>query len=318
MIEELQQLFGDRLKENESLAKHVNYRIGGPAKYFAEVKTEEELVKAIEIAEANHLAYFILGGGSNTLASDDGFDGMVLKLAMRAHAIEGTRVYAEAGVISAALARATADAGLKGFEWAISLPGTIGGAVRGNAGCFGGEVKDVLISARILREGNVIVLSNQELSFGYRESAMKKSDDIVLSADFELTTGNREELLQTLKDHLASRKASQPLYAGSAGCIFKNYEIQSDEELQRLQKEHDIPSEMVAARRISAGWIIDQLDLKGKTIGGAQISKEHGNFIVNLGDAAASDVVQLISLVKMKARDRFGIQLQEEVQYLGF
>lgn len=314
---QLKELFAERLKEREPLSKHVNFRIGGPARWFVDVKSVEELENAIELADTNSVPYFVLGGGSNTLAADEGFEGVVLKIAMRNVTVEGNTVVAEAGAMSAAVARKTADAGLEGFTWAISLPGTIGGAVRGNAGCFGGETKDQLVSVHVLRDGKVLELTKEDLAFGYRESAVKHSDDIVLSATFEFPSGDSAVLKKQLDANLEKRKATQPLHAGSAGCIFKNYEIESEDELQRLSQDADIPAQMIASRRISAGWLVDQLDLKGTTVGGAQISAEHGNFIVNLGDATASDVIQLISLVKMKARDRYGIQLQEEVHYLG-
>lgn len=314
---QLKTIFGDRLKENEPLAKHLNFRIGGPARWFTDVATIEELEQAIKLCKENEVPYFVLGGGSNTLAADEGFDGLVLKIAMREYQIHGNTVTADAGVISASLARATANEGLAGFAWAISLPGTIGGAVRGNAGCFGGETKDYLTKVDILRDGEVVTLTKDELKMGYRESAIKHSDDIVLRAYFDFPEGDAEELKKQLDETLTKRKSSQPLHAGSAGCIFKNYEITDDAELERLKNEN-IPPEMLEARRISAGWIVDSLDLKGTKIGNAMISEEHGNFIVNLGDATASDVIQLISMVKMKARDRYGIQLQEEVKYLGF
>lgn len=318
MIEQrLIELFGTRFKQDEPLARHLNFRIGGPAKYFVEVRTVEEVQEALRLAKEAGLETFILGGGSNTLASDDGFDGVVIKLALRNTAIEGTTVVADAGVISAALARQTAKAGLKGFEWAISLPGTVGGAARGNAGCFGGEIKDVATSLTILRDGEVIEIPASEMHYGYRESIVKKNNDIILRVTMELEPGDSEALLKSLDDKLAARKATQPLHAGSAGCVFKNYEIDSEEELERLSR-FDIPEEMLKAGRISAGWVVDSLDLKGKQIGGAKISDEHGNFVINSGDATASDVVQLIALVKTKARNEYGIQLHEEVQYLGF
>lgn len=314
---ELKTIFGDRLKENEPLAKHLNFRIGGPARWFTDVSTIEELEHAIAICKQHDVPYFVLGGGSNTLAADEGFDGVILKIAMRDYQIHGNTVIADAGVISASLARVTANEGLAGFAWAISLPGTIGGAVRGNAGCFGGETKDYLTKVDVLREGEVVTLTKDELKMGYRESAIKHSDDIVLRAYFDLPEGNAEELKAQLDETLAKRKSSQPLHAGSAGCIFKNYEITDDTELERLTSEN-IPPAMLEARRISAGWVVDQLDMKGAKVGDAMISEEHGNFIINLGNATASDVVQLVSMVKMKARDRYGIQLQEEVKYLGF
>jgi len=316
--EQLEQIVGTRLKENEPMSRHTNFRIGGPAKWFVEVRTIEELQHVLKVAQDEEKATFIFGGGSNMLVNDAGFDGIVIKIAMRSYGIEGTRVRAEAGVLSAALARATANIGLKGLTWAISLPGTIGGGVRGNAGCFGGEIKDHLVMAEVLRDGKIVELSNEELAFGYRESAIKQSDDIVLAATFELEEGDAEELKMELADKLMRRKESQPQDAGSAGCLFKNYEVQSDEELQRLGEKLDIPAEMSAGRRLSAGWLIDQLDLKGMQIGAAKISEKHGNFLVNTGEATADEVAQLIALVKTRARDQYGILLKEEVQYVGF
>jgi UDP-N-acetylmuramate dehydrogenase len=314
----LLELFGDRMKRDEPLAKHLNFRIGGPADYFVEVKTVDELKRGIEISNAEGLEYFVLGGGSNTLASDDGFRGIVFKMAMRGHKIDGVYVMAEAGMISASLARATAKAGLEGFAWAISLPGTIGGAVRGNAGCFGGEMKDTVTKVEVLRDGDIIELAAKDLNFGYRDSSVKHSEDIVLRVHFELKIGDKDALMKKLDDTLAARKESQPLHAGSAGCMFKNFEFEGQEEYDRLKALGEIPEGMLEVHRISAGWVVDHLDLKGKKIGDAQISGDHGNFIVNLGKATASDIVQLVALVKSRARKVYGIQLQEEVKYLGF
>lgn len=318
ITQQLQTIFTDRLKENEPLAKYTNFRLGGPGRWFVDAKTVEEVRQAVEIADENKIPWFVLGGGSNTLVSDKGFEGLVIRIVMRHHAIKGTTVIAEAGVISVALARATAEAGLAGFEWAISLPGTIGGAARGNAGCFGGEMRDVVKSVDVLRDGKIVKLSSKDLKFGYRESVIKHSQDIVLSVTLELKRGDATELKKKLDEMLGQRKATQPLYAGSAGCMFKNVEVEDSADLEKLTKEVDVPPTMLAKKRISAGWLIDQMDLKGKKIGGAQISPEHGNFVINVGGATADDVVQLSAYVKTQARNRFGIQLQEEVQYLGF
>ena len=190
--------------------------------------------------------------------------------------------------------------------------------MRGNAGCFGGEMKDRLVEVEVLRGGRVERLTKDQLVFGYRESAIKHSDDIVLCATFELEEGNAQELKAELDDKLMKRKSSQPLDAGSAGCLFKNYQIQSDQELQRLDHLLDLPAEMKSARRISAGWLIDKLGLKGMQIGAAKVSEVHGNFVLNTGAAAADEVVQLIALIKTRARNEFGVQLMEEVQYMGF
>jgi UDP-N-acetylmuramate dehydrogenase len=335
----LHSIFGACLHENELMSKHTNFRIGGPAKWFVEVKSVDELKHVLKIASENGVSYFVFGGGSNILVNDKPFDGIVIKIAMRGIVIDNLslrgsqalfykgaesdrsnlfRVRAEAGALSSSVARETAKAGLSGLTWAISLPGTIGGAVRGNAGCFGGETKDRLVEIELLRDGEVVTAKKDDLKFGYRDSSIKHSSDIVLSATFELEKGDSEKLLSELDQKLTSRKSSQPLDAGSAGCMFKNYEIKSDEELLRLKQKLDVPSEMEKAKRISAGWLIDQLDLKGKQIGGAKISEKHGNFLVNTGGATADDVVQLIAFIKTRARNEFGINLEEEVQYVGF
>jgi UDP-N-acetylmuramate dehydrogenase len=318
ITEQLELVVGSRLSENELMSKHTNFRIGGPAKWFVEVRTIEELVHVLKIAEDEKLKTFVFGGGSNLLVNDEGFDGIVIKMAMRSYSMDGNRVRAEAGVLSAALARATANNGRKGLTWAISLPGTIGGGVRGNAGCFGGEMRDHLVMVEVLRDGKIVELSKDELEFGYRESVIKHSDDIVLAATFELEDGDTDELKMELADKLMKRKESQPQDAGSAGCLFKNYDVADDGEMQRLSEKLDIPAEMHAGRRLSAGWLIDNLDLKGMKIGGAQISSVHGNFLVNTGEAKADEVAQLIALIKTKARDQYGILLMEEVQYVGF
>ncbi|OGL95218.1 UDP-N-acetylenolpyruvoylglucosamine reductase [Candidatus Uhrbacteria bacterium RIFOXYB12_FULL_58_10] len=313
--------------ENEPLSKHTNFRIGGPARWFVVVKDESELREAIAFAAEHGVPFRVIGGGSNVLASDEGFSGVVIQMAMRGVTINGTTVTADAGAMSAAVARQTASVGLKGMEWAISLPGTIGGAVRGNAGCFGGEMKDVVRSVSVLRGKDVVEVVAADLRFAYRESAMKQSNDIILFVTMDLTTGDRGDLLRKIDEMLETRKTSQPLYAGSAGCMFKNYDA-IEEDLQRFGRVFDLlPQEMPgsagsaiggkSSRRVSAGWLIDKLGLKGMKIGNAQISPEHGNFIINLGGATASDVAQLIALVKTRARDQVGIQLQEEVQYLG-
>jgi UDP-N-acetylmuramate dehydrogenase len=303
--------------KRELMAKHTNFRIGGPARYFATVSTVDELKAVLQAAKEFGMPYFILGGGSNTLFADNGFDGLVVKIAFRGFQIDGTHVIADAGVLSAMVARKTAQAGLKGFGWAISLPGTIGGAVRGNAGCFGGETKDYLTKVDVLRDGEVIELTKADCAFDYRESAFKHNKDIVLRAHFDFEMGDGAALTAELDTFLEKRKSSQPLYAGSAGCLFKNTDV-TDEDLERLEKTYAVPEPMKVQHRVGSGWLIDKLDLKGKQIGKAQISPEHGNFVVNLGGATADEIAQLIAIVKHEARERAGVNLQEEVQLVGF
>ncbi len=319
--ERLKALFGERLKEHEPLAKHVNIRIGGPADFYVEARSSDEIRAAAEAALADGLPFVVLGGGSNTLPLDEGFRGLVIRAANRGRRIEEERVYAEEGVPSAFLARKTAEAGLTGLEWAVSLPGTIGGAVRGNAGCFGGETKDAVVSVDALRvaDGKLerVVYTNDDCRFAYRDSAFKRSGDLVLDVELELVRAPKEECLARLEAVLAKRKAEQPSDNPSAGCMFKNFEFRDPSEIAKLRSVVDVPEPFLAAKRIPAGWLIEQADLKGASIGGAQVSMKHGNFLVNLGHATASDVLQVVSMIKMRVRDGFGIQLEEEVQLLG-
>ncbi len=317
ITDQLTKIVGARCLENEPMSKHTNFRIGGPAKWFVEVKSVEELQEVMLVASREHVQVVVLGGGSNMLVSDAGFDGIVIKIAMRSYEIRGVIVEAQAGVLSGSLARATSLDGLRGLTWSITLPGTVGGGVRGNAGCFGGEMGDHLVSVTVLRDGKVLQISKSDLALGYRDSIFKHNRDVILSATFELEQGDAALLKAELDEKFMMRKSSQPLDAGSAGCLFKNYEATQD-DMQRLRSKLDIPVQMMSARRIGAGWLIDQLDLKGTQIGGVRISDVHGNFVVNTGSATADEVVQLIALVKTRARNEYGIMLQEEIEYIGF
>lgn len=314
----MREYFGGRFKQDEPMATHVNFRLGGPACYFVEAKSAKDVQRAVNTAKQHDVEIFLLGGGSNVLVADDGYDGLVIKLANRRITIEDTTVTAEAGVMSVALARKTVDAGLKGFAWAISLPGTVGGAVRGNAGCFGGDMSDSVQSVQVLRNGVMVEVPAGELGFGYRESHIKHSEDIVLSVTLGLEEGDTAALKEKMHNALSKRKENQPLYAGSSGCIFKNYAFETEDEITKINEAFDVPESMLEKKQVSSGWLIDKMGLKGERVGDAQISEEHGNFIINLGEATASDIVQLIERVKMKAEERFGVQLEEEVQRVGF
>ncbi len=320
LADKFRERFGVQFKENEPLARHLNIRIGGPALWFVEARNTQDLIDAVNMAQSVAVEYFILGGGSNTLVADAGFAGLVIKAANRAMNVEGDRITVEAGAISSAVARASAEAGLRGFEWAVSLPGTIGGAVRGNAGCFGGEMKDSVESVRVLRKGEILTLSNADLHFAYRHSLLKEvgNDDVVLDVVLKLAVGNRDEALAQIEKTLAGRKASQPLGASSAGCMFKNFEWADHAQIAQLQNTADLPQEFIDRKRIPAGWIIEKLGLKGLSVGDAEVSPQHGNFLLNKGHATAEDIVALVTKVKKQVLNETGILLEEEVVHVGF
>ncbi|MBI4449547.1 UDP-N-acetylmuramate dehydrogenase [Candidatus Uhrbacteria bacterium] len=315
-----------RIREHEPMARHTNFRIGGPARYYVEARTPEEVTRAVTTARDAGLPWFAFGGGSNTLVADAGFDGLVIQLANRGVSVDGTRVTAGAGAISAVVARAAGDAGLTGFEWAISLPGTIGGAVRGNAGCFGGETKDVVQDVRVLRvmSDEVRVMSFDRLScdFRYRHSIFKDHPEwIVLEVTLALTSGNPSECQRRMDEHLARRKSKQPLERPSAGCLFANVECSMlhAEQIERLDRSTDGTWRSVAHDgQLPTGWLIERLGLKGHRIGNVMISEKHGNFVINLGGGTAADVLQLLEVVTSRIREAFGIELRTEVQLLGW
>lgn len=283
------------VKSREPLAKYTTFKVGGPAKYFVSVMTTEEMITAIKTARHLRLPFFILGGGSNVLVSDRGFDGLVIR-AENKHAefLPAGLVKAGAGMNLAALAILATQKGLGGLEFGVGIPGTVGGAVRGNAGCFGQEIKDVIQSVSVIdEEGDFHGLKNLSCRFKYRDSRFKHEPSYILEVIFSLRSG--EGRMDLIDDYRRRKDATQDFQNASAGCIFKN---PSDDQY--------------------AGQLIDQLELKGFKLGGAMVSLKHGNFILNTGRATADDIATLISLIKEKVRRHYGVQLQEEIQYVGF
>lgn len=308
-------------KQNEPMATHTYLKIGGPSRLYLVATSADEIVRAVEKAKELAIPWYVFGGGSNLLVSDDGFQGVVIQAFDRMFSIEGTSVKSAPGVFTGMLAKATAEAGLTGFEWGVGVPGTIGGATYGNAGCFDGEMKDVVLSVDAYDVNNAkrVTYTNAECCFGYRDSRFKHEPHVILETTLELRRGEEGIGRRKIDEIMAKRKDTQPQGTFTAGCMFKNFDFADESVLEKLRREEDeIPAEMLAKKRIPAGWLIDKLGLKGKTIGKAQVSPVHGNFLVNLGGATAQDVVTLSSIVKMKVRDELGILLEDEVQYLGF
>lgn len=283
------------VQKNVSLAAHTTFKIGGKAKYFFIAKSNEDLIKAIEAAKKVELPVFILGRGSNILINDKGFDGLVIKIQNTKHKIQTTKIVAEAGTNLGKLVGESVKAGLSGLEWAVGIPGTVSGAVRGNAGAFGSSMADLIKTIEIfdIADFKIKTLENKNCKFGYRDSIFKHNKNlIILSTELELKRGNREKSKNLIKGYLKQRKEKQVIEYPSAGCVFKN------------------------PKDFSAGYLIEQCGLKGRKIGKAMISKKHANFIVNLGGAKAEDVKKLINLCKGEVKKKFGIELKEEIEYL--
>ncbi|TAL20195.1 UDP-N-acetylmuramate dehydrogenase [Patescibacteria group bacterium] len=322
---QLREIVGGRLLLNEPMSRHTNFRLGGPADRFVVAESREEAIGVFQALADSKTPYFVLGGGSNIIVADQGYRGTVVQMALRHFEINGVEVTAESGVLAAALSRATVNSGVSGLEWAIGLPGTVGGAVRGNAGCWGGEMKDSVKSVEVLVIKNSSRVEREEwpaekCGFGYRTSVFKHLSPapIILSANLLLQRGVAAQSAKLLREIIEKRKDKQPLQNSSAGCIFKNIELRGDEDLQKLRQDAALPAAVTERRQIPVGWLIEQAGLKGFAVGGARISDKHGNFCVNTGRATAAEVLELISAVKSRVFDRYGLRLEEEIVYLGF
>lgn len=310
------------LRENELLRPYTVFKIGGSARFFVEVKSTAELKEALGIAKEKAVPFFIAGAGSNILISDKGFGGLYIKNAANNISVEGKTLHCASGAMMPYAAARAADAGLSGLEWGIGIPGTVGGSVRGNAGCFGGEIKDVLHSAEVFDAVSfrVSTFSNRECQFGYRHSVFKKNTGlIVLSAVFALKKGEPESIRARMRELMEKRNNAQDIGVKCAGCIFKNVPwARRDINKDKLLKRFPVFKKFESEPGVSAGFLIDEAGLKGKRIGGATISRKHANFVVNTSEATAEDVIMLIALAKEYVHRKFGILLEEEIQYVGF
>lgn len=307
--------------KDEPMAKRTSFRVGGNARLHVTASSSDALIDAVVAALDLDIPFYVYGGGSNLLVSDDGYEGVMIQAGNRKMTIHGDRVEVEAGMITGLVARQSVDAGLTGFEWAIGVPGTIGGAVYGNAGCYGGEMKDSVLSVEVfdLNTRERKMLSNQECAFVYRGSMFKRHPFLILSTTLQLKpTADIVAGKTRMEEIMKMRKEKQPLDASSAGCAFKNFEFTDESVLDILKRSVEVPESMIKNKSVSVGWLIDQAGMMGESVGDAQVSTKHGNFFLNKGKAQAQDILALISRVKMKVRDEFGIELQEEVQLVGF
>lgn len=317
---ELRKNLGEGVRAGEPLAAHTNFKIGGPAKYFFVAKTTDELVRVIQVADELKLPLMLLGGGSNVLVSDDGFSGLVVVAKNTQMSISGMTVTADAGVSLGYLVQKTVAAGLTGFEPLVAVPGTVGGAVYGNAGlpqAARGFIGDWATTVVVCRQDKVVHMSKADCNFGYRESIFKHNQDVILSATFQLEPGDTAQSQELIKKYVGARKG-QPYHMPSSGCVFTNVPIVNAAELQQKFAGEPKLEEFLQRGQLPSSWLIDKAGLKGKTIGKVQVSYDHANYLVNLGGARAEEVVMMISFIKQQVRDQFGIQLQEEVRYIGF
>lgn len=304
-----------RIKKDISLKGYSTFKIGGIARYFLEAKTREEIIKAITTAKENHLPFFILGGGSNILFSDKPYNGLIIKINNKEIVFKKDTVSVGAGIGLSKLLSELVKKNLSGLEWSIGIPGTLGGAIYGNAGAFSKSMQDIIKSIEVfeIKSLKTKKFSLKQCNFGYKESIFKRNKNLViLSAELIFKKGNSEKMKKEIIEISKKRKISQPIKFPSAGCVFKNHLgkikdkkiIEKFPELKIFNEKNIIP----------AGFLIEKCGLKGKRINDAQISKNHANFIINLNKARARDVLQLIHLVKKSVKTKFRINLEEEIQ----
>ena len=282
---------------NEPMSLHTSFRIGGNADCFCVVRNLEVLKKTIDCCKENNIPYFIIGLGSNLLVSDEGFRGMVIKLAGDFDELSDAGencLRCGAGMSLAGVCVYARNNSLGGIEFAWGIPGSVGGAVYMNAGAYGGEMKDIVRSVRYLDEqGNICEKSAAELDFSYRHSFFTDSSYIILDVTIELFRKNKNDIFYLMNDTMEKRKKKQPLNRPSAGSVFKRPETGY------------------------AAALIEECGLKGKTIGGAQVSEKHSGFIVNNGGATEKDVRELIAYVQRIVEEKTGVKLQCEVRFIG-
>jgi len=336
-----------QIQKNISLAKYTTFKIGGSAKFFVEVKERSELSEAIHWAEENNQKIFILSGGSNLLISDNGFDGLVIKIDNTDFKIiknnplsslrkQGSRpafhkIPAYAGMTLNSI-KVGAGWNLKqliekcwvedliGMKSLYGIYGSLGGAIRGNAGAFGSEISDFVESLEIFdtQSKQTKTLDKKDCDFVYRGSIIKDNPNlIILSATLKLTKQNPDKEKTEAKEMFVTRCSSQDTLP-SAGCVFKNIKDEKFEEFIKDNPDTRLPDIFMERKAIPAAWLIEETGLKGKQIGSAKISDSHANFIVNTGSATAEQVLELISLIKMKVRNQFKVQLSEEIGLVGF
>lgn len=286
----------ERIFFEEPMSRHTTFRVGGAAECMILIEQEDELLKLIPYLNQIEEDYFILGNGSNLLVGDKGYRGVIIKLGegMDRITVDGERILVQAGALLSKTAAVARDAELSGMEFAAGIPGSIGGGVVMNAGAYDGEMKQITESVKVMdKEGNILVLDNDTMEFGYRTSIIKNRPFIVLEVVLRMRAGKKDEIQAKMNELMAKRQSRQPLNYPSAGSTFKRPE------------------------GYFAGKLIMDAGMRGYRIGDAQVSEKHCGFIVNIGNASAADVREVIEEVQEKVKERFHVRLEPEIIFLG-
>jgi UDP-N-acetylmuramate dehydrogenase len=295
----------ERVSANAPLAPLTTFKVGGSADWLITIRSADEIARAIRIGHDHGVPVSVLGGGSNVLVADEGVRGIVMRIhGGEVRQIDDARVRADAGVTINGLVRWTIAHALAGIEAWAGTPGTVGGAVYGNAHFRGRLVSELVKSVTLMSpDGEMMTVPSIEMEFGYDYSRLHRTREIVVAADFAVTAGDADRLREIARESLAFRKRTQPLEKSSAGCIFQNPDPHRD------RVPEGIP--------LSAGALVDRAGLKGAALGAAHVSTRHANFIVNDGGASASDIARLIERCRGEVRRQFGVELRDEIVRLG-
>jgi UDP-N-acetylmuramate dehydrogenase len=310
-LDEIQRL---KVSREALLSEHTRFGIGGPASLLVEAPDAMSFVGALQIARASGLDYVVIGGGTNLIVSDDGFRGVVLKLTARGITFNGTRVTADAGVVLQDLVDATVDRGLQGLETMTGIPGFTGAAVYGNAGAYGHSISERVTEVEFFDGSDVRRVDNAACQFHYRESIFKRHKDwIIFSAELGMTPAEASVLRATADKILSVRNAKYPPTMKCAGSIFKNFLLAELPGKVAAQ----VPKTSIIEGKVPSAWFLEQVGAKGMREGGIQVADYHANLIYNTGDGTARELKNVIGELKRRVRERFDIEIQEEVQYVG-
>ena len=299
--DQLNRLLDGRLVREEILAPHTTFGIGGPAAFYFSALTPTDIIRAVRACRKNDLRFFILGGGSNILFDDKGFDGMIIKDLTDRFRVNGIRIAALSGAIIDKMVDKTVELSLGGMEYAAGIRGTIGGAVYGNAGAFGHAINEVLESAVILtgRECRIEVVDNDYFKFRYRKSRLSETGDIIVSVTLRLWPEDKKRLTEVVNERRQFRRDRHPVGLGCAGSVFKN--------LRSLEDPENVTP---------AGKLLEQAGVRGMSVGDAAVFEKHCNIVVNRGKATSADVKCLVALMQNTVKDKFGLDLEREILYI--
>ena len=295
-IDSFKKIYNDsEIKIDENMSNHIHFKVGGPVDILLIPSKVNQVVETLKICKNENIPYFIIGNGSNLLVKDGGIRGVVIKLSnLLSIEVKDNTIKASSGTLLEDVSKKAVENSLTGFEFACGIPGSVGGAVFMNAGAYDGEIKNVIKEAEVLdRDGNIKVLSKEELELGYRTSKVMKDNLLVLSATFELTKGDKEKIQERVNELTEKRESKQPLEYPSAGSTFKRPE------------------------GYFAGKLIQDAGLKGASVGGAAVSEKHSGFVINKDGATAEDVLNLIAHVQNEVKKQFGVELHTEVRIIG-